>query len=84
MLSRDPTSEALVRQIFNDIVKKDLAQRKNVLGLAVLDPVWLYPIGPVSFRKKGVLKGTLTACDLRLHNMKVNQLNTRYHQESLN
>jgi len=70
LLSRDPTIEALIRQIFNDIVKKDLAQRKNVLGLAVLDPVWLYPIGPVNFRKKGVLKGTLTACDLRFHNMK--------------
>jgi len=70
LLSRDPTIEALIRQVFNDIVKKDLARRKNVFGLAVLDPVWLYPIGPVSFRKKGVLKGTLTACDLRLHNMK--------------
>ena len=71
LLSRDPASEALIGQIFGDIVKRDLEQRNKVFGLAILDPVWLYPIGPVRFRKKGVIKGTVTACDLRLHNMKV-------------
>ena len=71
VLSRDPAVEALIRQVFKDNVRKDLAERNKVLGLAVLDPVWLFPIGPVRFRKKGILKGTLTACDLRLHNLKV-------------
>ena len=71
VLSRDPAVEALIRQVFKDNVRKDLEERNKVLGLAVLDPVWLFPIGPVRFRKKGILKGTLTACDLRLHNLKV-------------
>ena len=71
VLSRDPAVEALIRQVFKDNVRKDLVERNKVLGLAVLDPVWLFPIGPVRFRKKGILKGTLTACDLRLHNLKV-------------
>ena len=72
MVSRDPASESLIRKVFADNVKRDLAQRNQVFGLAVLDPMWLFPIGPVWFRKRGVFKGTLTACSLRLHNMKVN------------
>ena len=76
LLSRDPAAEALIRQVFTDNVKRDLARRNKIFGLAVLDPVWLYPIGPVRFRKKGILKGTLTACDLRLHNFKVCTPNT--------
>ena len=71
VLSRDSAVEGLIRQVFKDNVRKDLVERNKVLGLAVLDPVWLFPIGPVRFRKKGILKGTLTACDLRLHNLKV-------------
>jgi len=74
LLSRDRATEGLIRQIFHDIVKKDLAQRNKVLGLSIMDPLWLYPIGPIRFKKKGLVKGTLTACDLRLHNFKTVQL----------
>ena len=71
LVSRDHASEALIRQVFADNVKRDLLQRNKVFGLAVLDPVWLYPIGPVHVKKKSIFKGTLNACNLRLHNMKV-------------
>ena len=71
LVSRDHAFEALIHKIFADNVKRDLLQRNKVFGLAVLDPVWLSPIGPVRVKKKSLFKGTLNACNLRLHNIKV-------------
>ena len=49
-VSRDPVLEKLFVQIFNDSLKPAVANGKSILNTK-LDPVWLFPIGPLKITK---------------------------------
>ena len=49
-VSRDPVLEKLFVQIFNESLKPAVANGKNILNTK-LDPVWLFPIGPLKITK---------------------------------
>ena len=68
-LQNDPLLETLLGQFFHDSIRPQMNRLEPTLG-AVLDPLWLFPIGPLRVRKK-MFKGQLTACNLHLHNLKV-------------
>ena len=68
-LQNDPLLETLLGQFFHDSIRPQMNRLEPALG-AVLDPLWLFPIGPLRVRKK-MFKGQLTACNLHLHNLKV-------------
>ena len=65
----DPLLETLLGQFFHDSIRPQMNRLEPALG-AVLDPLWLFPIGPLRVRKK-MFRGQLTACNLHLHNLKV-------------
>ena len=72
-VSRDLVMEIIAEKAFNEVVKSKLENGDFILG-ARLDPLWLFPIGPLQIRKKSIFKGQLTACNLHLHNMKATEL----------
>ena len=68
----DPTFEFLIRQGFKDFVKPKVIENQDLLGLS-LDPLALFPIGPIKWKKK-LSQGEVTACYLHLHNLKKAEL----------
>ncbi len=68
-VSRDPLLEVTIRRVFEDFVKPKVVAGEAILGTH-LDPVWLFPIGPLNLKKKKVFRGEMTACNLHMHNMK--------------
>lgn len=67
---RDPVLEQVIKTGFREYVKPSLMAGDALLGLAVLDPLWLYPVGPALIRKPA-FRGDIKACDLHLHNLRV-------------
>ena len=72
-MSRDPVTEKLLRQLYEDSLKLNLIRGQKIFG-SVLDPVWLWPQEPIELRRGQLLRGRLEACDLHLHNLKSIQL----------
>ena len=58
-VSRDPVLEKLFVQIFNETLKPAVANGKSILNTK-LDPVWLFPIGPLKITKGTFLPNTTT------------------------
>lgn len=69
---KDPLLETLLGQFYRDSIKPQMNRFEPALG-AVLDPLWLFPIGPLRVKKK-MFRGQLTACNLHLHNLKVTMI----------
>ena len=67
-VTADPTLENLMRQGFEDLLKRKISQGQDILGHS-LDPLALFPIGPLIWEKR-LSKGEVSACHLHLHNIK--------------
>jgi hypothetical protein len=70
-VSRDPLLEVAFKRLFEDYFKPKIANGEEIL-CTKLDPVWLFPIGPLHLYKRKVFTGDMTACNLHLHNLKGN------------
>ena len=68
-VSHDVLMENALKKLLNDGFKPKIANGDVILGTK-LDPVWLFPIGPLELKKGKIFKGQLTACNLHLHNGK--------------
>ena len=68
----DPAFEFLIRQGFKDFIKPKVIENQDLIGLS-LDPLALFPIGPIQWKKK-LSQGEVTACYLHLHNLKKAEL----------
>lgn len=67
-LSRDPFMEAAVQRLFTESLIPKIAAGEEIL-CTKLEPVWLFPIGPIEVKKKS-FRGELTACNIHMHNLK--------------
>lgn len=67
-VTADPTMEFLIRQLFEDLLKKKVSQGQDILGQS-LDPLALFPVASLTWKKR-LSKGELSACHLHLHNLK--------------
>lgn len=80
---RDVFMEETLKKAFTEVLKPKIERAEPIMG-SVLDPVWLFPIGPLELRKRKLFRGELTACSLHLHNLKNVQIDSVEVQRSLN
>ena len=64
-----------VQTLFNDTIKPKVELGEEIFGTK-LDPVWLFPIGPIKLKKK-IFKSDLIGCNLHMHNLKTANLDKR-------
>ena len=67
-VTADPTLENLMRQGFEDLLKRKVSQGQDILGHS-LDPLALFTIGHLLWEKR-LSKGEVSSCHLHLHNIK--------------
>ena len=68
-VGRDPLLERQLATLFNEVVRPKIANGEAILNTQ-MDPVWLFPLGPLEIHRRDFFKGSLNACNLYLHNMK--------------
>ena len=71
-----------VQTLFNDTIKPKVALGEEIFGTK-LDPVWLFPIGPIKLKKK-IFKSDLIGCNLHMHNLKTANLDKIEIQRDVN
>ena len=71
-----------VQTLFNDTIKPKVELGEEIFGTK-LDPVWLFPIGPIKLKKK-IFKSDLIGCNLHMHNLKTANLDKIEIQRDVN
>ena len=72
LISRDVLLEKAVEKAFFEVFQPMVQNGTEIFG-SKLDPVRLFPVGPVEIKKRKLFKifrGELSACDIHLHNLK--------------
>ena len=54
-LVQDKLMEKSLETVLNEVVKPRINQGQEILGTK-LDPVWLFPIGPILVKKRKIFK----------------------------